>query len=43
MPGKKSSKPLPDKKGLKSMKDFIHDFFYPPKFVPPTETRKVLH
>ena len=42
MPDKRNGKPLPDKKGLKSMKDFLHDFFNPPKFVKPTETKKVL-
>ena len=38
---KRNGKALPDKKGLKSMKDFLHDFFNPPKFVKPTETKKV--
>ena len=42
MPEKRNGKPIPDKKGLKSMKDFLHDFFNPPKFVKPTETKKVL-
>ena len=41
MPDKRNGKPLPDKKGLKSMKDFLHDFFNPPKFIKPTETKKV--
>ena len=40
---KRNGKALPDKKGLKSMKDFLHDFFNPPKFVKPTETKKVLN
>ena len=38
---KRNGKALPDKKGLKSMKEFLHDFFNPPKFVKPTETKKV--
>jgi len=42
MPDKRNGKPLPDKKGLKSMKDFLHDFFNPPKFIKPTETKKVV-
>ena len=42
MPEKRTGKTVPDKKGLKSMKDFLHDFFNPPKFVKPTETKKVI-
>ena len=42
MPEKRKPKDLPDKKGLKSMKDFLQDFFNPPKYIKPPETKKVV-